>query len=233
MDAAAEKMRAEGLPDVAVETFARYRSRLAAGDRGMLPESEIEPVAELPDAEQLPTTPPAPRRRFDRAVVIKLNGGLGTEHGHDPGQVAARGQGRADVPRHHRPPGPRPARARRRARAARADEQLRHARRLAGRAASATRTSRSTACRSTSSQGKVPKLRADDLEPVEWPADPKLEWAPPGHGDLYPSLVGLGDARRAARARLSSTPSCRTRTTSAPRSTRASSPGSRARGCRS
>ncbi|HEX6390453.1 MAG TPA: UTP--glucose-1-phosphate uridylyltransferase, partial [Solirubrobacteraceae bacterium] len=41
-------------------------------------------------------------------------------------------------------------------------------------------------------QSRVPKLRADDLEPVSWPADPSLEWAPPGHGDLYPSLVASG-----------------------------------------
>src|SRR5919198_2934393 len=41
-------------------------------------------------------------------------------------------------------------------------------------------------------QGKVPKLRADDLRPVSWPAEPSLEWAPPGHGDLYTSLVSSG-----------------------------------------
>jgi UDP-N-acetylglucosamine pyrophosphorylase len=27
---------------------------------------------------------------------------------------------------------------------------------------------------------------------VSWPADPDLEWCPPGHGDLYPALVGSG-----------------------------------------
>jgi UTP--glucose-1-phosphate uridylyltransferase len=41
-------------------------------------------------------------------------------------------------------------------------------------------------------QNKVPKLRADDLAPVDWPADPGLEWAPPGHGDLYTALVTSG-----------------------------------------
>ena len=41
-------------------------------------------------------------------------------------------------------------------------------------------------------QSQEPKLRADDLTPVEWPADPSLEWCPPGHGDLYPSLVSSG-----------------------------------------
>src|ERR1041384_4640972 len=41
-------------------------------------------------------------------------------------------------------------------------------------------------------QNKVPKLLADELEPVEWPDDPALEWAPPGHGDLYTALVTSG-----------------------------------------
>jgi UTP--glucose-1-phosphate uridylyltransferase len=41
-------------------------------------------------------------------------------------------------------------------------------------------------------QGRFPKLRADDLRPVEWPANPELEWAPPGHGDLYTSIVTSG-----------------------------------------
>ena len=41
-------------------------------------------------------------------------------------------------------------------------------------------------------QNKVPKLRADDLRPVSWPADPALEWAPPGHGDVYPALQASG-----------------------------------------
>ena len=41
-------------------------------------------------------------------------------------------------------------------------------------------------------QNKVPKLLADDLTPASWPAEPGLEWAPPGHGDLYTALVVSG-----------------------------------------
>src|SRR4051794_22962069 len=41
-------------------------------------------------------------------------------------------------------------------------------------------------------QGKVPKIDASSLEPVSWPGDPDLEWPPPGHGDLYTSLVTSG-----------------------------------------
>ncbi len=41
-------------------------------------------------------------------------------------------------------------------------------------------------------QGREPKIRADDHFPVEWPADPDLEWCPPGHGDIYPALEASG-----------------------------------------
>jgi UDP-N-acetylglucosamine pyrophosphorylase len=41
-------------------------------------------------------------------------------------------------------------------------------------------------------QSKVPKLEATTLEPVQWPEQPELEWCPPGHGDIYPSLLGSG-----------------------------------------
>jgi UTP--glucose-1-phosphate uridylyltransferase len=41
-------------------------------------------------------------------------------------------------------------------------------------------------------QNKSPKLDAKTLEPISWPADPELEWCPPGHGDVYPSLAGSG-----------------------------------------
>jgi UTP--glucose-1-phosphate uridylyltransferase len=43
-------------------------------------------------------------------------------------------------------------------------------------------------------QGIEPKLDADTHEPVEWPADPQLEWCPPGHGDIYTALAASGIA---------------------------------------
>lgn len=41
-------------------------------------------------------------------------------------------------------------------------------------------------------QNRVPKLRADELQPIRWPNDPELEWCPPGHGDLYTVLHTSG-----------------------------------------
>jgi UTP--glucose-1-phosphate uridylyltransferase len=41
-------------------------------------------------------------------------------------------------------------------------------------------------------QSREPKLDADTGAPVAWPADPALEWCPPGHGDVYVSLAASG-----------------------------------------
>src|SRR3712207_1761144 len=80
-DEAIEKMRTDGAPDVAVDTFAHYYDRLAAGEQGTLAESEIEPADDVPDAERLPDPGGEVAELLDRAVSIRLNGGLGTSMG--------------------------------------------------------------------------------------------------------------------------------------------------------
>src|SRR6476661_7034650 len=77
LQASIEKMRREGIPDAAVNTFAHYYEQLREGETGMLPESEIEPVEDVQDLDDLPEGDPP----LDAAVVIKLNGGLGTSMG--------------------------------------------------------------------------------------------------------------------------------------------------------
>merc|ERR1719450_1613780 len=41
-------------------------------------------------------------------------------------------------------------------------------------------------------QNKAPKVTEADLSPASWPTDPGHEWCPPGHGDLYPAMLGSG-----------------------------------------
>merc|ERR1719158_2145729 len=41
-------------------------------------------------------------------------------------------------------------------------------------------------------QNKAPKVTESDLSPASWPADTGHEWCPPGHGDLYPAMLGSG-----------------------------------------
>src|SRR3954465_2481948 len=79
LQAAEEKMRREGVPDAAIATFRHYYEQLVAGESGMLPDSELEPIEDIPEADALPKE--AGAEALDRAVVIKLNGGLGTSMG--------------------------------------------------------------------------------------------------------------------------------------------------------
>ena len=180
------KMRREGVPDAAIATFEHYYRQLAEGETGMLPESEIEPVEgpqpldELPDAD-------AP---LDQAIVLKLNGGLGTSMGMTRAKSlieAKDGLTFLDV-------------------VARQVLELR--RRSGARLPLVLMNSFYTHDESLEAlsrhrglesdvepdfvQHKEPKLLVDDLTPVSWPADPSLEWCPPGHGDLYTALLTSG-----------------------------------------
>jgi UTP--glucose-1-phosphate uridylyltransferase len=188
VSAATDKMRAEGLPEGAVETFAHYERLLREGDAGTLPESSLEPLEELPDAVDLPDSDGA---ALDQAVVLKLNGGLGTSMGMTRAKSLLEvkdGLTFLDI----------------------IVRQVLHLRERHGARVPlllmnsfATRDDTLTNLERYPDlavdglpldflQGRVPKLLEDGHEPVEWPADPALEWAPPGHGDVYTSLASSG-----------------------------------------
>jgi UTP--glucose-1-phosphate uridylyltransferase len=191
LERALAKMRADGVAEIAVDTFAHYFERLRAGDTGVLPESDIEPVAELPDADELPADEAGARAALDRTVVVKLNGGLGTSMGMTgPKSLLEVKDGLTflDIT-------VRQILDLRERTGAKLPLVLMNS--FATRDASLDAVGRYDALPVAGVpadfvQSKVPKLRADDLEPVSWPADPALEWAPPGHGDLYPSLQSSG-----------------------------------------
>src|SRR6478735_6922087 len=81
LEASVGKMRRDDVGDAAVEAFADAYRRLQEGETGVLPEGEIEPVDDLPAAGDLPEAGPEAGGALDHAVVIKLNGGLGTSMG--------------------------------------------------------------------------------------------------------------------------------------------------------
>jgi UTP--glucose-1-phosphate uridylyltransferase len=188
VSAATDKMRAEGLSEAAVETFAYYERLLKEGDLGTLPESELEPVSDLPDAAELPESDGA---ALDQAVVLKLNGGLGTSMGMTKAKSlleVKEGLTFLDI----------------------IVRQIlwlreRHGARVPLLLMNSFATHDDTLAALERYpdlavdglpldflQGRVPKLLEDGHEPVEWPADRTLEWAPPGHGDVYTSLAGSG-----------------------------------------
>lgn len=186
----AAKMRAAALPDIAIRGFRAHYAQLLAGATGFIPEAEAGPVEALPEARDLAGFAPAGRAALDRAVVIKLNGGLGTSMGlAGPKSLLPVHEGLSflDIIA-------RQILTLRRASGARLPLLLMNSfsTRAASLAALTAYPELATELPPDFLQHRVPKLRCDDLAPVEWPRDPEKEWCPPGHGDIYPALLAGG-----------------------------------------
>ena len=197
LQASIEKMRAEGVGDAAIDTFAHYYEQLREGASGMLPESDIEPVEDLPTLDELPEGDPA---IVDAAVVLKLNGGLGTSMGMTKAKSlieAKAGQTFLDIVVGQVLA---PARALRRARAARAHELVRHARGLARGAAPPPGHRVRRAARLPAEQGAEDRRRRPAAGLVGGRPGPRMGAARPRR-PLHRARH-LGDARHAARAWL-------------------------------
>lgn len=185
-----KKMRAAGMGDAPVAVFKRNYEALLRDETGMIPEQTIEPVAGLPKAEDLKMEKlPA---NLGEVVVIKLNGGLGTGMGlQGPKSLLDVRDGTNFIDLMVR--------------------QILSLRHKSGRNVrlllmNSFSTSQDTldhlnrykdeglasADEVEMMQNMIPKIDANTLAPVSWPNDPEQEWCPPGHGDVYPALVGSG-----------------------------------------
>lgn len=189
--AAQEKMRAGGVHPVAIDVFSHYYRQLETGATGLLHESDLEPITDPTRLADLEIDAEQGKAALGATVVIKLNGGLGTSMGMSGAKSLLEvrdGLTFLDLI---------------------ASQVLqareRHGVRLPLVFMDSFRTHDDTLQALAAypdlpvgdlpldfMQNREPKIRADDLMPVEWPADPSLEWCPPGHGDLYTALSGSG-----------------------------------------
>jgi UTP--glucose-1-phosphate uridylyltransferase len=188
---ARHKMHDAGLPPTAVDAFTRFYGLLESGETGIIAERDVTPLTRVLHLAQLDVDEEAGRTALAVTAVIKLNGGLGTSMGMDRAKSLLRVRGERtflDL----------------------IAEQVLVARATTGARLplvlmNSFRTREDTLAALAAYpdlrvdglpldflQNREPKLRADDLTPVEWPADPDLEWCPPGHGDLYTALYASG-----------------------------------------
>ena len=186
----AKKMTKAGVSDAAIRAFEHSYSSLIAGKTGLIPETDIQPVAILPRLEELAKTDNEARPLLSQTVIVKLNGGLGTSMGLQKAKSLLKIKDDftfldfiAKQILYLR------------------EKHQCHLRFLLMNSFS---TSEDTltflkkypqlgeAQSLELMQNAVPKVDAKTLAPVSWPAEPELEWCPPGHGDLYPSLLGSG-----------------------------------------
>jgi len=186
------KMGAAGIADPTIRSFVRAALQVMDGATGLLPEARLEPINYLPswETEIAKFTRPS-AELVDQLAVIKLNGGLGTSMGLDRAKSllpVKDGDCFLDFIAHqilylrskHGTQGPlfflMNSHATR-------EDSLRHLEKYPALAADGPLDFL---------QNRVPKLLVDSLAPVAWPEAPSLEWCPPGHGDIYPSLASSG-----------------------------------------
>ena len=181
----AARMRAEGLPDLAVATFAHYYGELVAGATGLMAEATLEPIPTLPDAETFgQELAERGREALGKTVLMKLNGGLATSMGLTGPKALLTVKNDLTF----------------------LDVVLRQAEThgiplvlmdsFSTHDATLAALARQPKARAdlvvAFEQHKIPKIAKDDFSPGAWPADPRLEWCPPGHGNLYAALATSG-----------------------------------------
>src|SRR5215470_17923232 len=194
----ARKLAAAGQPALVTELFRRAYDRLRAGETGKVSSAEIDVVEDVTEIGDLARYHEAGVAALGSAVVIKLNGGLGTTMGLTRAKSLLPVKGDLtflDV----------------------IVRQVLHLRRthdvrlplvmmnsFRTREDSALILARypelASGIPADFLQHKVPRILAADLTPVSWPANPEHEWCPPGHGDIYAALQSSGvlDAMLAA-----------------------------------
>ncbi len=192
-DAIEQKMQAVGLSRAAIDAFRHCVDVLKSQDSMMIPEADICPAEDIAEWETVvKNQEPAGADLLSQAVLIKLNGGLGTSMGLQKAKSLLEIKPGLTF----------------------LDLIVRQVQSLGEHAGCSARlllmnsfsTSADTmaylqkyadsgfgeAFNIEMLQNRVPKLSIDTLEPVSYPQNPELEWCPPGHGDLYPALLGSG-----------------------------------------
>lgn len=184
-------MRDAGVHPTAIDVFTHYYGLLETGETGIVSEADIEPLTDPVKIRDVDPDEEAGRDALAATAVVKLNGGLGTSMGLDRAKSLLEvrdGLNFLDV----------------------IVRQVQHVRKQSGARLplvfmNSFRTRDDTLAvldrfddlavdgiDRDFMQNREPKLRAYDLAPVEWPADPDLAWCPPGHGDLYTAITTSG-----------------------------------------
>jgi UTP--glucose-1-phosphate uridylyltransferase len=180
-----QKMSGAGVDEAAQRAFLFQYRKLVNDEAGLISESAIEPIASLPGMEAA-----ASSKAAAKTVILKLNGGLGTGMGLERAKsllLVREGLTFLDII---------------------VEQFLFQRSKVSPQLELYWMNSFSTSAdtlaaldrypqlgpprRAELLQNKVPKIAVDTLLPVNCPPNPDLEWCPPGHGDLYPSLLGSG-----------------------------------------
>ncbi|MDX9786564.1 MAG: UTP--glucose-1-phosphate uridylyltransferase [Desulfobacterales bacterium] len=178
------KMESAGLPQLVIEDFRRFYNKILAGETGMIPESEIQPVAReaLFHADELESFKSAGKKMLPKTVMIKLNGGLGTSMGLKKAKSLIKVKNGLTfleiIVNQARLQG---------VQLTLMNSFNTHADTLA-----MLKRMRPSSLPYQFLQHRFPKILKQDLSPASCLSNPEMEWNPPGHGDVFTALVTSG-----------------------------------------
>ncbi|MFO7554509.1 MAG: UTP--glucose-1-phosphate uridylyltransferase [Desulfobacterales bacterium] len=178
------KMERQGIHSVVIDTFAYYYKKVLSGETGFIPNKDIQPITsdEIEDADHIQKYAEAGRDAFKNAVMIKLNGGLGTSMGLTQAKSLLEVKNRKTFLEII------------------LNQAEKHQVKLALMNSFNTHEDTvNTLLRIKPSdppllflQNKFPKILQENFAPAHWPKNPDLEWNPPGHGDIYSAIFISG-----------------------------------------
>ncbi|MBU2522324.1 MAG: UTP--glucose-1-phosphate uridylyltransferase [Proteobacteria bacterium] len=178
------KMKVEGIQPIVIDTFAYYYEKVAAGEKGFIYDIDIRPVSadEIEDARDAVNYTDAGEKALKHVAMIVLNGGLGTTMGLTKPKSLIKAKNDKTF----------------------LEIILEKAEKLNVKLClmnsfSTHRDTISALSKIKPSitpklflQHRFPKILRNNLAPADWPENRRLEWNPPGHGDVYIALLTSG-----------------------------------------
>ena len=178
------KMKKENLDDIVIETFRHYLNQAVNGETGLIYDSDIQPVEldEIQELGKLDIYQGQGESAYKNAVRIVLNGGLGTSMGlTGPKSLLKVKDGHSFL-----------SLIMNQAEDSHVNLLFMNSFSTHDDTLAALDKINSPLKPKSFRQNKYPKVLQENFAPASWPPNPKLEWNPPGHGDVYTALYTSG-----------------------------------------
>lgn len=180
-----QKMEKENLSSLVIDIFQKHYQKLTSGINTYISDKDIKPIENLPHLTTILEEYSEKTDKINKkTVIIKLNGGLGTGMGMECAKSLIKAKNDISFLEII------------------ARQSLKNNQKLILMESFATYNDSKKTLESIMPkekeiarhfiQNKVPKVQQHDLMPAVFPQNSALEWCPPGHGDIYTSLVISG-----------------------------------------
>lgn len=182
------KMEKKKLHATVIDTFEYYYKKVVTGETGLIYGRDIMPVSsdEVEAAENIKEYANAGRKALKQAIMIKLNGGLGTSMGLTRAKSlleVKNGKTFFEI-------------ILRQAESCKIKLALMNSFSTHDDSCKALSKLKPTDTPLLFLQNTFPKILKESFAPASWNSNPDLEWNPPGHGDIYSAIYASGVLNR-------------------------------------